>query len=202
MYLQANLVEQYAEQRELGRVPSNLLVDGRPAEYGLASISQVKRRGQLIYGDMAQLVAAARFALTELERITPAASGAGRGSFRVFINDVDMGGAEVLTEQLADKLQPSDTLRIVGPTVIYGRRLAWRTGKTKTVTRRAGTVRVRARGIGRSAPEVVKAAARRRFPAINIFDPWISTRFFRGVGTDDRTPTVSMALKRRGKLYT
>ena len=201
MYLQANIVEQYAEQRELGRLPTNLLVDGRAAPYGLASISQVKRRGQLIYGDMDQLVAAARFALTELEKLTPVASGAGRASFHVFINDVDMGGAEALTDQLADKLKPGDTLRIVGPTVIYGRRLAWRTGKTKTVTRRAGDVRVRARGIGRSAPEVVKLAARRRFPGIHIFDPWITTRFFAGVGRDARTPSVSFSLKRRGKLY-
>lgn len=201
LYLQANIAEQFTEQRELGRLPSNLLIDGRAAPYGLASIAQAKRRGQLIYGDMDQLVAAARFALTELERITPVASGAGRASFHVFINDVDIGGADALTAQLADTLKPNDTLRIVGPTVIYGRRLAWRTGKTKTMTRRAGTVRVRARGVGRSAPEVVKAAAKRRFPAIHIFDPWIITRFFRGVGTDARTPTVSLSLKRRGKLY-
>src|SRR5215467_9957329 len=137
-YLQATLVQEYADQRDIGQEPSNLLVDGRPAPLGLASIAQVKRRGQLIYGDTDQLIAAARFALSELERLTPAKSGAGRGSFRVFINGAEIGGPEMLTDALADRLGTNDVLRVVGPTVIYGRRLAWQSGKTRTISLRAG----------------------------------------------------------------
>jgi hypothetical protein len=201
-YLHANLVEQYAQQRELGRVPSNLLVDGRAAPLGLASIAQAKRRGQLIYGDTAQVLAAARYALAELERLTPVASGAGRASFRVFINGVDIGGPEALTDQLADRLKQTDVLRIVGPTVKYGRRLAYRSGRTKTLNLRAGrSTRIRVRGVTRAAPDVVASAVARRFPGVYTSDPWITTRFFAGIGPDARTPSVSIGLKRRGKLY-
>lgn len=201
-YLQANIVEQYTQQRELGRLPSNLLVDGRAAPLGLASISQAKRRGQLIYGDTAQVVAAARYALGELERLTPVESGRGRASFRIFINGADIGGPEALTDQLADRLKPTDVLRIVGPTVKYGRRLAYRSGKTKTLNLRAGrTTRIRLRGVTRATPDVVSAAVARRFPGVYTSDPWISTRFFAGIGPDARTPSVSIGLKRRGKLY-
>jgi hypothetical protein len=200
-YLQANILDQYQEQRGFGREPSNLLIDGRSAN-SISAIALAKRRGQLIYGDIAQMVEAAAFALEQLERLTPVASGAGRASFRVYVNNQELGGAEALTPQLADKLKPTDVLRIVGPTVPYGRKLAWRSGKTKTVNLRAGrNTRIRVKGAGKSAPEVVKQLTARRFRAVNIFDPWISTRYFRAIGKDDRTPSVSVSLKRRGKLY-
>jgi hypothetical protein len=201
LYLQATITQEYAAQREQGRVPSNLLIDGRAAPLGLASIAQAKRRGQLIYGDMDQVMAAARFALDELERLTPVASGAGRASFRVFLNGRDLGGPEALTDQLTDTLKPTDVLRIVGPTVRYGRRLAWRSDRTRTVSRRIAGVRYRARGVTRSTPDVVAAAVQRKFPAVYIADPWITTRYFAGIGADARTPSVSIGLKRRGRLY-
>lgn len=202
LYLQATLVQEYADQHALGHEPSNLLIDGRAAPLGLASIAQAKRRGQLIYGDMGQVLAAARYAVAELERLTPVASGQGRASFRVFINGMDVGGPEALTDQLVDRLKPTDVLRIVGPTVKYGRRLAYRSGKTKTLNLRAGrSTRIRIRGVTRAAPDVVAAAVQRRFPGVYTSDPWITTRFFAGIGPDARTPSVSIGLKRRGKLY-
>ena len=202
LYLQATIAQEYEEQRAAGRLPSNLLIDGRAAQHGLASIAQAKRRGQLFYGDTEQLVEAARFALDQLERLTPVESGKGRASYRVWLNSQELGGAEALNAQLVDKLKPMDVLRIIGATVPYGRRLAYRTGKTKTVNLRAGRqTRIKLRGVTKAAPEVVKQLVARRFRAVNAFDPWISTRYMRGVGKDDRTPTVSLSLKRRGKLY-
>lgn len=202
LYLQANILEQYTEQREFGRLPSNLLIDSRAAPLGLASIALAKRRGQLIYGDVQQVVLAARFALDQLQRLTPVASGVGRDSFRVFLNDDEIGGPDALQDSLADRLKPDDVLRVVGPTVPYGRKLAWRSGKTKTLTLRAGRdTRVKLRNVGKATPEVVRLATARRFRSVNVFDPWISTRYFRGIGQDDRTPSVSISMKRRGKFY-
>lgn len=200
-YLQATALQEYGQQRELGRLPTSIKIDSRAA-LDVSAIATAKRRVQLFYGNTDDMVAAARMAIDQMIRLTPIETGRARASFRVFLNNRELGGADVLqSASLADTLKTTDVLRVVGPTVPYGRKLAWRSGKVKTVTVRAGRgVSVRMKGVRRNTPEVVRALVRSRFPALNVSDPWISTRYFRGVGSDDRTPSIAISVRRRGKL--
>jgi hypothetical protein len=201
-YLQATALQEYEQQRELGQLPTSIRIDGR-VELDVSAIATAKRRVQLSYGSAEQVVAAARLAIEQMIRLTPIGeTGHGRASFRVFLNSSELGGPEVLdSDALANAIKSTDVLRVVGPTVPYGRKLAWRSGKFKTVNVRAGRgVRVRMTGVRRNTPEVVRALVRSRFPALNVSDPWISTRYFRGIGSDDRTPSIAISMKRRGKL--
>lgn len=189
------------EQRTLGNPPTNILVDGR----GNAPIDGATKRIQAFFADKEQIRLAVYDAWKQIQGLTRVATGLASLSYELWYNEQPVGRTPAAVETYLDRFNPQkDYFRIVGPVLVYGRKIYWRPkgapGKrprvSKRVALRTGSAVfkvVRNRGI----MNLVEESMRRRYRSIAIAEDWVNTN---ALPKDGRTPALWIGFKRKGAV--
>lgn len=185
------------EQIDLRNPPTSILVDGR----GNRPIDTATRRVQAFFADKAALRRAVYEAWAQIQSLTRVATGRAAGSYELWYNEKRVGRTPAAVETYLDRFQPGkDYFRIVGPVLVYGRKIYWNPKgkprlKKKTVlrTRFATFKTVSVRGI----MERVEQSMRRRYRYLAIAEDWVNTN---ALPKDGRTPGLWIGFKRKGSL--
>jgi len=185
------------EQIDLGNPPTSLLVDNR----GLKDIATAERRVQAFFARTEDLEKAVYEAWSLVQSLTRVATGRAAGSYQLWFNEQPIGSSPGAVSIYINKFNPAtDYFRIVGPVLVYGRKIYWNPkGKAKftkkTVARGPGFAikAVRIRGIMNQ----VEQSMRRRYRGLAIAEDWVVTP---ALPKDGRTPGLWLGFKRKGTL--
>lgn len=185
-----------AEQVRLGNPPTNIIVDGS----GKRPITEAKRRVQAFFADKEAVRRAVEEAWTRIQQLTRVKSGRAAASYEVWFNNKKIGNSPAAVSSYLDRMDPSkDFFRIVGPVLVYGRKIYWNPrGKPRFRTKRLFKLKtgteVRLKRI-RGIMDQVKTAMRRRYRFLAISESWVQTT---ALPKDGRTPAMFIGFKRRG----
>jgi hypothetical protein len=186
-----------ADQVRLGNPPTNIIVDNR----GRTPITQAKRRVQAFFADKAALRRAVYEAWNKIQSLTRVATGRAAGSYELWFNEQRIGRTPAAVETYLDRFNPAkDYFRIVGPVLVYGRKVYWNPKgkpkfKKKTVLRTKSAVfkLVSIRGI----MDQTEQTLRRRYRMLAITEDWVTTK---ALPKDGRTPGLWLGFKKKGTL--
>lgn len=162
------------EQRALGNPPSNILVDNSASK----SLSAVRRRAHAHFVRIDDIRRAAEDALRLVALLTRYKTGRARASIAVWRNDRPVSSVAAAVARFG----ADDVVRIVGPSVPYGRKLYWNP---------AGTHR------GKRRPSIYGIAVRRiksRYRGLYIAETWVETPSL------GNTPGLVIGMRRKGRL--
>lgn len=185
------------EQRSLQNPPTSLLVDNR----GRKDIATAEKRVQAFFGNTEDLLQAVYDAWSQVQALTRVATGRASASYELWFKEQSIGHSPGGASIYIDRFNPAtDYFRIVGPVLVYGRKIYWNPrGKAKfsksTVVRRPEfTVKaVKIRGIMNQ----VEASMRRKYRGLAIAEDWVTTA---ALPKDGRTPGLWIGFKRKGTL--
>ena len=180
-----------------GNLPTSLLVDGA----GGRDPNTAQKRIQAFFTNFDDLRDAVHQAWDKIQSLTRYRSGRARAAYQVWYKETPIGNSPGVVDSYANKFNPAtDYFRIVGPVLIYGRKIYWNpTGKpkfSKSVALRAPGITiklVRIKGVMRLAEE----SMRRKFRNLAITEDWVVTS---ALPTDGRTPGMWLGFKRKGTL--
>lgn len=185
------------EQRDIGNQPTSLLVDNR----GLKDIATAERRVQAFFADTEQLRKAVYDAWNQVQALTRVATGRAASSYQLWFREQRIGSTPGAVETYIDRFNPAvDYFRIVGPVLVYGRKIYWNPkGRAKFVKR----VAVRGKDFTIKAVKIrgimnqVEQSMRRRYRYLAIAEDWVTTS---ALPKDGRTPGLWLGFKRKGTL--
>lgn len=187
------------EQRDLGNPPTSLLVDGRSRKDGDTSLAT--KRVQAFFADKEALRKAVYEAWNRIQALTRVATGSAASSYQLWYNENKIGITPAAVEIYLERFNPAkDYFRIVGPVVVYGRKVYWNPkGKPKLKkirllrTKTSDIKLVRVRGI----MDQVEQSMRRRYRYLAIAEDWVKTS---ALPKDGRTPALWLGFKKKGTL--
>ena len=212
------------QQRKLDNKVTNTFVNGKPQ--GSSKIVRSSKGGyfifktRAIFGSPTQIHDAALKAYQLLRTLTRFKSGAAVGSYHIYLgNTANTGnpGTFIGTgisgiNAAADQLSERSMLSIVGPNVIYGRRLYWNPVGGKTVAKRLANPRIRGlsvklatttggyRGSATIHRDVKKRMGRNvKFKSLSFGDPFFVMAHTDIIG-DRRVPAITIMPKAAGRL--
>ena len=213
-----------AQQKQLGNKVTNTFVNGRPS--GLETIRRQSGTGfyvfktRAVFGAPSQIVEAAKKAYELLRTLTRFKTGAAVGSYNVYLGNTAntgnpgtfMGTGLTGIFSIKDKVSQNSMVSIIGPNVIYGRKLYWNPKGNKTVAKRLPNPRIRGltvklattsggyRGSATIHRDVKKRMARNvRFKSLSFGDPFFVMWHTNIIG-DRRVPAITIMPKAAGRL--
>jgi hypothetical protein len=185
------------EQIDLGNPPTSILVDGR----GTRDIDRAQRRVQAFFADTEALRKAFYEAWSRVIALTRVKSGRAAASYQVWFNNTPIGSTPSAIDGYIKNFNPAkDAFRIVGPVLVYGRKVYWKPAGTPRFEKRIGLKTptavfklVRIRGIMNQ----VEQSLRRKYRYLAITEDWVVTS---ALPTDGRTPGLWLGFKRKGTV--
>lgn len=187
------------EQIQLGNKLSNLIVDNS----GRKDITTAERRIQAFFGgavNKERIRAAVFEAWNRIQVLTRRDTGRAQLSYQLWFNEVPIGASPAACDIYLDRMTQRDHFSIVGPVLIYGRKLYWNPAgkarfskRVKLRTKSATFKVVRIVGIMKS----VETALRRRYRDVAIAESWVLTR---ALPFDGRTPAIWIGPKKKGAV--
>lgn len=193
-------VNEIAGQRALGNPATSLLVDGR----GGKPIDTAQRRVQAFFANTDDLRKAVYEAWDLVQNTTRRRSGRAASSYQLWFKESSIGNSPAGVETALRNFNPAtDYFRIVGPMLIYGRKVYWNpVGKARFVRK---AIRIKTQSaqfvIGvrriRGVMNLVEQAMKRRYRNLAITEDWVVTS---ALPSDGRTPGLWLGFKRRGTL--
>lgn len=165
------------QQKRIGNPASNILVDGS----GMKPLSSVRRNARAYFVSRESIRRAAEDALRLVALLVRYKTGRARASVAVWLND---SPASSVSEAVA-RMGPDDRIRIVGPSVEYGRKLYWNP---------VGKPRVSKSGVRRSIYDIAIRRLKSRHKGLWIAEQWVETP---NLG---RTPALAIGQRFRGRL--
>lgn len=213
------------EQQSKKNEPTNLFLNNRPVgsfpvRLRNSSKGQYIFRARMLFGHSDQLVAAALDAMQLLRTLTRIDSGKAVQSYEIYLGNtgtssnpgVRVGtGISGILDLKKRKLTKHSMVSLIGPNVIYGRKLYWRPAGGKTLAKRLatapgikvllkGTKTGGYRGSATIHRDVKKRMARSvKWKALSFGDPFYVMSGFKIVG-DKRVPAISITLKAAGRI--
>ena len=196
--LQYVYLDELEKQRALGNRPSQALIDGRKG----GDLMLVKRRAQAFFANTERLIAAFTEAWAVLVSLTRIKTGRARASYALYHNGRPMGGESDIA-RVVRASAPGDTIQIVGPGVVYGRKLYWNPlGKPRRVRKKVaqskhGSVITQIYSI--SAVPIHKRVQRliqRKYPELYVSDQWVDS-LAHGEPRGERWPAIAIWPKGR-----
>lgn len=183
------------EQIDIGNPPTNILVDNS----GRKAIDTAKKRIQAFFTQKDDIRLAVYAAWARVLALTRVRTGRAAASYELWFKNTPIGRSPSAVEGYIERMDPAkDFFRIVGPVLVYGRKIYWNPkGKPKlkkrTVIRGRNYVikLVSIRGI----MEQVEMAMRRKFRAVVVIEDWVVTS---ALPKDGRTPGLYIGFKKRG----
>lgn len=173
----AIFAQELDQQKRLGNPPSNVLVDGS----GFKPLSTVRRNARAYFVNKESIRMAAEDALRLVALLTRYKTGRARSSIAVWINDSPAGSIAAAVARMG----PDDRIRIVGPSVEYGRKLYWNPD---------GVAKFSKRGIRRSILDIAIRRLKSRHKGLWIAEQWVDTPEL------GRTPALAIGQRFRGRL--
>jgi hypothetical protein len=186
-----------ADQIAIGNPPTAIIVDNR----GRKDIATAEKRVQAFFANTADLKNAVREAWQQVQALTRVASGRAQASYQVWYNETPIGSTPDTIDIYLARFNPAkDYFRIVGPVLVYGRKIYWNPkGQPKFVKKVLAkipglTIKItRIRGI----MNTVEQSMRRRYRNLAIAEDWVVTS---ALPKDGRTPGLWIGFKRKGTL--
>ena len=189
--------EEILAQRSLGNPPSNIIVDNQAYK----DIGQAQKRVQAFFGNTGDVREAVYAAWTRVQELTRRASGAAAASYQVWFNEQVIGNAPTAIESYLDRFNPAtDYFRIVGPVLVYGRKVYWNPEGNSRFTRRAvrgvkfAGLAVRLKKI-QGIMRLVELGLKTRYRGIVVTEDWVATS---ALPKDGRTPGLWIGFKKKG----
>lgn len=197
--LRAIAVEEILDQIDKDNPPTSILVDGRAGK----SINEATKRVQVFFADVPTIRKAVYDCWNAVQAHTRVFTGRAAASYQLWYKETPIGHTPSACEIYLDRFNPAtDYFRIVGPVVVYGRKVYWKPKGAPKFTKKTKyrfpgqntTVKlVRIRGI----MNLVEASMRRKFRYIAIAEDWVVTS---ALPKDGRTPGLWIGFKRKGSL--
>ncbi len=213
-----------SQQERTGNKATNLFLNNRPIgqfpirQSGL--IGQFVYRARMLFGSTTQIVDAALEAMQLLRTLTRIKTGKAVQSYAIYLgNTANTSDPGMLTGYgisgiigLREMVTENSMVSIIGPNVIYGRKLYWSPAGSKTIAKRLPSARglgakvvlnTRSGGFRGSATihrDVKKRMARSvKYKSISFSDPFYVMSGFKIIG-DKRVPAISIMSKASGRL--
>lgn len=184
------------EQRDAGNPPTSLLVDNRSGK----DIAIAERRVQAFFANTDELARAVSDAWNTVMSLTRVASGRAIASYQLWHNQSNIGNISSLSSAIKSFDPAKDYFRIVGPVLVYGRKVYWNPKGIpkfrKKIVARTRQVTIKAIQI-RGIMNQVEQSMRRRYRHIAIAEDWVVTA---ALPKDGRTPALWIGFKRKGTL--
>lgn len=184
------------QQRDAGNPPTSILVDNR----GNRFIDTAQKRVQAFFANTDELGKAVTATWNAVISQTRVASGRAVASYQLWHNETNIGNLGALQGALKNFNPGKDYFRIVGPVLIYGRKVYWNPAGVpkfrKKIIARTRSLTVKAVQI-RGVMNLVEQSMRRRFRHIAIAEDWVVTP---ALPTDGRTPAIWLGFKRKGSV--
>lgn len=201
-FLRAIASQAINEQIQLGNPITNLIVDGS----GVKAVAQAQKVILAYFTDTDTLRQAIYDGWRIAQSLTRVLSGRAQLSYQLWYNNTPIGSSPGACEIYLDRMVPSkDFFRIVGPLVVYGRKLYWNpatNGKKQKFTKRkiaqvGNTVFkvVRTKGIMDQVADQLK----RKYKGLAIANSWVTTSAS-ALPKDGRTPALYLGFKKRGAI--
>jgi hypothetical protein len=154
---------------------------------------------QAFFADKSDIRRAVYEAWNRILSLTRVRTGRAAASYELWFNDTRIGRTPAAVETYIDRMDPyKDFFRIVGPVIVYGRKIYWnprgkpRIKKITAYRSKRLTVKLlRIKGIMFQ----VRDAMRRKFRNVGISEQWVTTG---ALPKDGRTPGLRIGFKRRG----
>lgn len=215
------LRQQQSEKNDV----TNLFLNNRPVGHFPirsqgSSKGQFIFRARMLFGRKDQLVNAALETMQLLRTLTRIDSGAAVQSYEIYLGNtgnssnpgthVGKGISGILNLKKI-KLTQNSMVSLIGPNVIYSRKLYWNPAGSKKLTKRLATARgikvllkgTKTGGYKGSATihrDVKKRMARSvKWKTLSFADPFYMMSGFKIIG-DKRVPAISITLKAAGRL--
>jgi len=187
------------EEIRAGNPVTNIIVDNR----GNKPIDTAERRIQAFFGpDRSRIRKAVFEAWARIQALTRRDSGRAQLSYELWFNDRPIGATPAAVDLTIERMSQRDHFSIVGPVLIYGRRIYWNpVGKprfSRRVKLRTGSATfktVRVVGIMKR----VETELRRNYRDVAIAESWVKTT---ALPKDGRTPALWIGPKKRGAVKT
>lgn len=184
------------EQLSIGNPLTSLLVDGRPNRY----IDTAQKRIRAFFFDGREVYKAFTDAVNLISTLVPRRSGRAAFSYEFWCNEKPVGKDLSRVEAFTRTMGPQDYVRIVGPTLVYGRKVNYNPGGIKRFSRRTVVrtksflvKKVKVQGI----MERVQNLIGRRYSGLYVKESWVKTN---DLPKDGRTPGIVIGVSKRGKL--
>lgn len=186
------------QQTRQNNPPTNIIVDGS----GRKAITSAQRRVQAFFVDKAMVRRAVYEAWNRILNLTRVRSGRAASSYELWFNNAKIGSTPSSIEAYLEKMDPAkDGFRIVGPVLVYGRKVYWNPkGKPKfrkLTAYRSKTLTVKLRRI-KGIMDQVEQQMRRRYRGLAIAEQWVITS---ALPKDGRTPGLYIGFKKRGNTF-
>jgi hypothetical protein len=189
--------EAIGEQIALGNPPTSILVDNHSSK----DIRTASKRIQAFFADVSMVYQAVQDAWAMTIDLTRSRTGTARASYELWFKEQKIGNSPDAARGYLERFNPAtDYFRIVGPVLVYGRKVYWNpVGTPKFQKRTALRTKtaifkiVRIRGI----MNLVEASMRRKFRSIAVAEDWVITN---ALPFDGRTPGLWIGFKKRGSL--
>lgn len=212
------------EQEQSGNKSTNIFLNNRPV--GSFPIRRTGTTGQFVYrarmlfGSATQLVDAALETMQLLRTLTRIKSGAAVQAYAIYLGNTGntsnpgsfMGYGISGIIAVRSLVTSNSMVSIIGPNVIYGRKLYWNPAGGKTIAKRLPRVRGLGakvtlntssggyRGSATIHRDVKKRMARSvKYKSLSFGDPFYVMPGFKIIG-DKRVPAISITLKASGRL--
>lgn len=186
-------------QLRLKNTPTSIIVDSS----GRRPIDTATKRVQVFFGNTDEIRKAVYDAWNKTISLTKQRTGRAVSTYELWFKEQRIGRTPAACELVLPRFNPAtDYFRIVGPVIVYGRKLYWspkgtpRFRKTTAFRSKATntTVKlVRIRGI----MDLVEQSMRRKYRSIAIAEDWVRTA---ALPKDGRTPGLWIGFKKKGSL--
>lgn len=193
--LSASLIK---EQIDLGNPPTNILVDNS----GKRPIDTAKKRVQAFFTDKDAIRLAVYDAWERVIALTRQRTGRAVGTYELWFNDRRIGHSPTLVDAYLDRMIPGkDFFRIVGPVIVYGRKLYWNPKGKPKFRKTAINKRIRINGMQvklvriRGIMDQVEQQMRRKHRSVIVAEDWVTTT---ALPKDGRTPGLYIGFRKRG----
>lgn len=191
--------EELRQQLDVNNPPTSLLVDNRSRK----PIDEAEKRVQMFFADIPTVREAVYEAWNQVVALTRIRTGRAVSAYQLWYNETPIGATPAACELYLDRFNPAtDYFRIVGPVIVYGRKIYWNPKGEPKFTKRTryrfpqintSIKLIRIRGIMNR----VEQSLRRRFRYIAITEDWVVTP---ALPKDGRTPGLWIGFKRKGSL--
>lgn len=213
------------EQEGLKNNPTHIFLNNRPVGHFPvrrtgSTTGQFLFRARMLFGTTTQIVDAALEAMQLLRTLTRVKTGAAISSYHIYLGNTAntsspgnlMGFGIDGIYGLRDLVTSNSMISILGPNVIYGRKLYWNPAGGKTIAKRlprsrglGATVKLATRSGGFRGSATIHRDVKKRmarsskWKSLSFADPFYVSAYSDIIG-DKRVPAISITAKAAGRL--